>query len=41
MKVHKKSNKWPNKNEQMDFQGVEQEWCLIVSQKLYYFTEMN
>ena len=32
MNVHEKSDKWPNKHEQIDFQGVEEELCFIVSQ---------
>ena len=30
--VHKESDKWPNKYEQIDFDGVEAELCLIISQ---------
>ena len=32
MNVHYKSDKCPNKHEQIDFEGVEEELCLIISQ---------
>ena len=41
MNVYKKSDKMLNKHEQIDFEGVEEELCLIVSQSLNYFMEMN